>query len=164
VFRARYALSPYIKQIRFVFKGLNSTMSCKGTRHNDTLPVHVCLAFYVPLAQQSTSRFREGHSGYSLWICFMELRQTTLLLGRVSGRNTTQGCQPLNREFSLELWNFVFRRGLYCWLLLLTHAHTQLPSCKQQVSQTKHGRILSHNENNCLPGLMWHAFSASSLL
>jgi hypothetical protein len=27
VFTARYALSPYIKQIRFVFKGLNSVMS-----------------------------------------------------------------------------------------------------------------------------------------
>jgi hypothetical protein len=27
VFTARYALSPYIKQIRFVFKGLNNTES-----------------------------------------------------------------------------------------------------------------------------------------
>jgi hypothetical protein len=26
VFTARYALSPYIKQIRFVFKGLNSVL------------------------------------------------------------------------------------------------------------------------------------------
>jgi hypothetical protein len=29
VFTARYALSPYIKQIRFVFKGLSGSVFCK---------------------------------------------------------------------------------------------------------------------------------------
>jgi hypothetical protein len=36
VFTARYALSPYIKQIRFVFKGLNKPVSNKG-KENDLL-------------------------------------------------------------------------------------------------------------------------------
>jgi hypothetical protein len=31
MFTARYALSPYIKQIRFVFKGLISNVKCTNT-------------------------------------------------------------------------------------------------------------------------------------
>jgi hypothetical protein len=48
VFTARYALSPYIKQIRFVFKGLNQT---RGQAMNTVqwLPgrVHICAYGYI---------------------------------------------------------------------------------------------------------------------
>jgi hypothetical protein len=46
VFTARYALSPYIKQIRFVFKGLNRTVEAdiynRGSKLKD-LPVILLL-------------------------------------------------------------------------------------------------------------------------
>jgi hypothetical protein len=39
VFTARYALSPYIKQIRFVFKGLIIVLNIKtGGAHNNKMP------------------------------------------------------------------------------------------------------------------------------
>lgn len=80
----------------------------------------------------------------------MELRRSTFLLDRVSGRNTKQGCQPLNREFSYELYNFVFGvypiAPCYCWPMLTHMTHflqtTALP--------TQQDRILSHKEHKQL--------------
>jgi hypothetical protein len=42
VFTARYALSPYIKQIRFVFKGLNCILPTAGTVAIMELPLSSC--------------------------------------------------------------------------------------------------------------------------
>jgi hypothetical protein len=40
VFTARYALSPYIKQIRFVFKGLKHIRRCKMYEVADHVIIH----------------------------------------------------------------------------------------------------------------------------
>jgi hypothetical protein len=82
VFTARYALSPYIKQIRFVFKGLNTTVShcflftqslpllpthsrCRGYFHLITLrhtPQSVGLLWTKDQPDAETSTWRHKHS------------------------------------------------------------------------------------------------------
>jgi hypothetical protein len=49
VFTARYALSPYIKQTRFVFKGLNASITHTGTRTavETMLRVYIFCTFWI---------------------------------------------------------------------------------------------------------------------
>jgi hypothetical protein len=56
VFTARYALSPYIKQIRFVFKGLNSIHSSFTTSPRaDHILCHTPLLIRPPILEANSS-------------------------------------------------------------------------------------------------------------
>jgi hypothetical protein len=57
VFTARYALSPYIKQIRFVFKGLsNNIVACGLQFHRRRWrPTTLCLLLYCPSSPSGRS-------------------------------------------------------------------------------------------------------------
>jgi hypothetical protein len=59
VFTARYALSPYIKQIRFVFKGLINKEVCDCKDQHPVAPqqniaIHFSLVWDEPISQHCT--------------------------------------------------------------------------------------------------------------
>jgi hypothetical protein len=85
VFTARYALSPYIKQIRFVFKGLNRSSARRPTCDSDLTHVtsipkttfHILLHIWYAV-YKCTPTYLKRRNWNRLTFCGRELRGLTL--------------------------------------------------------------------------------------
>jgi hypothetical protein len=109
VFTARYAPSPYIKQVRLVIKGLKSD---KNNGHFKRRPMYI-YSYILLIYSQNTKGFRQNQNTHSILNNFFFQNRAVY---KIMWKNIAQPDSP-----QMTIW----RMRIACWIPKVTTTHSE---------------------------------------